>query len=164
MRRSLVLITVAALAMGVADLAYGQAPETLRTPGAEFVELRAGNGRAVIARRGSILVRVGSGRVRVVDLAGGGRPNRICNRRGVRVSPTTVQYRGADLRCRIWSGTSGGPWQAVIIGRQINVAGSARGSLTLDAVDQGPTGTYRIGDSSLRRWPRTARTFTLLHR
>lgn len=162
MRRSLVVTCVAVLAMGAADASYAQAGYTLRTSGAELVELRAGYGRAVIGRRGSVLIRVGTGRIRVVDLPGGLRPNRSCNKRGVRVSRSTIQYRGTDVRCRIWSGASGGPWQAVINGRRINAAGSVRGSLTLDAFDSGPRGTYRIGDGPLRWWPRTARTFTLL--
>lgn len=164
MRRNAVVIVVAALAMWAADASYGQVGYSLRTPGAELIELRGGYGRAVIGRRGSVLIRVGTGRIRVVDLPGGLRPNRSCNKRGLRVSRTTVQYGGTDVRCRIWSGASGGPWQAVINGRRINAAGSVRGSLTLDAFDTGPRGTYRIAGGPLRYWPRTARTFTLLRR
>lgn len=164
MRRSIVVIVVAALAMWAADASYGQADYSLRTPGAELIELRAGYGRAAIGRRGSVLIRVSVGRIRVVDLSGGGRPNRSCNKRGVRVSPSTTQYRGTDVRCRVWSGATGGPWQAVINGRRIFAAGSVRGSLTLDAFDQGPRGTYRIAGGALRYWPRTARTFELWRR
>ena len=162
MRRSLVVTFVAALAMWAADASYGQAGYSLRTPGAELVELRAGYGRAAIGRRGSVLIRVASGRIRVVDLPGGNRPYRSCNKRGVRVSRSTVRYGGTDVRCRIWSGATGGPWQAVINGRRISAAGSVRGSLTLDAYNTGPRGTYRIAGGPLRYWPRTARTFTLL--
>lgn len=162
MRRSLVVTFVAALSMWAADASYAQADYSLRTPGAELVELRAGYGRAVIGRRGSVLIRVASGRIRVVDLPGGNRPNRSCNKRGVRVSRSTVRYGGTDVRCRIWSGATGGPWQAVIKGRRISAAGSVRGSLTLDNFDTGPRGTYRIAGGPLRWWPRTARTFTLL--
>jgi hypothetical protein len=162
MRRCLVVTFVAALAMWAADASYGQADYSLRTPGTELVELSAGYGRAVIGRRGSVLIRVASGRIRVVDLPGGNRPNRSCNKRGVRVSRSTIRYRGTDVRCRIWSGASGGPWQAVINGRRIFAAGSVRGSLTLDNFDTGPRGKYRIGGGTLRWWPRTARTFTLL--
>jgi hypothetical protein len=164
MRRSFVVIFVAALAMWAADASYAQADYSLRTPGAELIELRAGYGRAVIGRRGSVLIRVAVGRIRVVDLLGGGRPNRSCNKRGVRVSRSTTQYRGTDVRCRVWSGASGGPWQAVINGRRIFAAGSVRGSLTLDAFDTGPRGTYRIAGGALRYWPRTARTFELWRR
>lgn len=164
MRRSLVVIVVAALAMWAADASFGQADYSLRTPGAELIELRAGYGRAVIGRRGSVLIRVSVGRIRVVDLPEGGRPNRSCNKRGVRVSLSTTQYRGTDVRCRVWSGASGGPWQTVINGRRIFAAGSVRGSLTLDAFDQGPRGTYRIAGGALRYWPRTARTFELWRR
>lgn len=164
MRRTIVVIFVAALAMWAADASYGQAGYSLRTPGAELIELRTGYGRAVIGRRGSVLIRVSVGRIRVVDLAGGGRPNRSCNKRGVRVSRSTMQYSGSDVRCRVWSGSTGGPWQAVITGRRISAAGSARGSLTLDAYDTGPRGRYRIAGGALRYWPRTARTFELWRR
>ena len=164
MRRSIVLISVAALAMGAADASSAQTGYSLRTPGAELIELRAGNGRAVIGRRGSVLIRVAVGRIRVVDLPTGRRPNRSCNKRGVRVSRSTVQYSGTDVRCRVWSGDRGGPWQAVITGRRIYAGGSARGSLTLDAFNTGPTGTYRIAGSALKRWPRAARTYTLWRR
>ncbi|HET6696551.1 MAG TPA: hypothetical protein VFG85_08595 [Gaiellaceae bacterium] len=164
MRRTIVVIFVAALAMWAADASYGQAGYSLRTPGAELIELRTGYGRAVIGRRGSVLIRVSLGRIRVVDLPGGGRPNRSCNKRGVRVSRSTMQYSGSDVRCRVWSGSTGGPWQAVITGRRISAAGSARGSLTLDAYDTGPRGRYRIAGGALRYWPRTARTFELWRR
>jgi len=158
------VIFVAALAMWAADASYGQADFALRTPGAQLIELRAGYGRAVIGRRGSVLIRVSLGRIRIVDLPGGRRPNRSCNKRGVRVSSSTVQYSGSDVRCRVWSGTTGGPWQAVITGRRISAAGSSRGSLTLDAYNTGPRGQYRIAGGSLRLWPRTARTFELWRR
>jgi len=164
MRRTIVVIFVAALAMWAADASYGQADYSLRTPGAQLIELRTGYGRAVIGRRGSVLIRVSLGRIRVVDLPGGGRPNRSCNKRGVRVSRSTMQYSGSDVRCRVWSGSTGGPWQAVITGRRISAAGSARGSLTLDAYDTGPRGRYRIAGGALRYWPRTARTFELWRR
>jgi len=158
------VIFVAALAMWAADASYGQADYSLRTPGAQLIELRTGYGRAVIGRRGSVLIRVSVGRIRVVDLPGGGRPNRSCNKRGVRVSRSTMQYSGSDVRCRVWSGATGGPWQAIITGRRISAAGSARGSLTLDAYDTGPRGRYRIAGGALRYWPRTARTFELWRR
>jgi hypothetical protein len=164
MRRNVVVIVVAALAMWAADASYGQVGYSLRTPGAEHVELRAGYGRAVLGRRGSVLIRVAVGRIRVVDLPGGRRPNRSCNKRGVRVSRSTMQYRGSDVRCRVWSGTSGGPWQAVINGRRIFASGSVRGSLTLDAFNTGPLGRYRIAGGPSRWWPRTAQTFTLWRR
>ena len=161
MRRILVLVTVAGLAVGAAEAASGAVPVALRTPGAEFVELSGGNGRAVIARRGSLLALVGQGRIRIVDLAGGGRPNLSC--RGIvrRVSATTVESSGRNLRCRVWSGASGGPWQAIMRGRRISASGSVKGSLTLDAVNTGVAGLYRIGVGQWRQWPRRARTFEL---
>lgn len=166
MRRTLVvLIAVAALATWAADAAFAGVPVLLRTPGAEFVQVKHGNGRAVITRRGSVIINlVRRGQVRIVDLPGGGRPNSRCNKAGIRVSPSVVQFRGPALRCHVSSGKTGGAWQAVIRGRGIFASGAVRGSLTLDAVDRGPTGSYCIGDcgdGDFRAWPRRARTYGL---
>jgi hypothetical protein len=163
MRRLLVLVTIAGLATGSAEAASAAVPVLLRTPGAEQVELRDGNGRAVIARRGVLLVTVGSGKLRIVDLPGGERPNlnRRCQDRARRVRPNAVEVTGTNIRCQIWSGQNGGPWQVVIRGRRISASGIVRGSLTLDAVNRGPVGQYRIAGESWKRWPREARTFSL---
>jgi hypothetical protein len=163
MRRILVLVTVAALAIGAAEAAYGAVPVALRTPGAEFVELSGGNGRAVVARRGSIFITIGSGRLRIVDLPGTGTPNLNlpCRQRARRVSATTIEISGRDIGCRIWSGTDGGPWQAIMRGRRISASGTVKGSLTLDAVNAGPAGRYRIAGGDWHQWPRQPRTFAL---
>jgi hypothetical protein len=163
MRRILVLVTVAALAIGAAEAAYGAVPVALRTPGAEFVELSGGNGRAVVARRGSIFITIGSGRLRIVDLPGAGTPNLNppCQRRARRVSATTVEVVGQGIRCRIWSGVDGGPWQAIMRGRQISASGVVRGSLTLDAANAGRAGRYRSAGGDWNQWPRRPRSFEL---
>jgi hypothetical protein len=163
MRRTVVLITVAALATWAGDAAFASIPVLLRTPGAEFVEVRHGNGRAVFARRGSMIMNLQRrGQIRIVDLPGSGHPNVSCNKSGTRVRPSTLQFRGPDLRCRVSSGETGGPWQAVMRGRGIFASGVVRGSLTLDAVDRGPTGSFRIGGAGdWRSWPRNARTYGL---
>jgi len=164
MRRSLVLVGLAALATGGAEAAYAQFPVLPRTSGSELVELQHGNGRAVVAKQGTILVTVRRGRIRVVDLRGGGRPNVRCNKRLRRVSATTVEYVGSDLSCRVWSGENGGPWQVVIRGRGIFASARVRGSVTLDGVDAGPTGRYRIAGGGWKRWPRNPQTYVLLRK
>jgi hypothetical protein len=157
MRRTLLSLVVAAAA-----LAAGGAPAAVTssavTAGGESVQTFNGNGRAVVAKRGSVLSAVRRGRIRVVDLPGGRRPSRSCDRRGRRVSPIAVQYRGRDVRCRVWGA---GPWRVTFRGRGISVSGIVRGSLTLDALDTGRTGKYKIGDRPRRPWPRAARTFRL---
>jgi hypothetical protein len=157
MRRGLLLLVVlATLAAAAADVARGSLVAA-GTPGAETFELRNGRGRAVVTNRGSIIVRIRRwGRIRVVDIPGGRRPNRKCsNGRLVHVSPSTVEYRGRHIVCRVWGI---GPWQVIVRGRRIYASGVARGSLTLDAVNEGPTGTFRIGDSDWKPWPRIATT------
>ena len=163
MRQLLVLCSVAAVALGAAEAALGSVPMLLRTPGAELVELQGGRGRAAVTRRGSLLVHITSGELRVVDLAGGGRPSlsSTCRRRAHRVSPRTVEIRGRNIGCLIASGENGGPWQAIIKGRGIFASGRVSGSLTLDGASAGAVGWYRIGGRSWRRWPRTANTFAL---
>ncbi len=155
MRRILVLFAVAALAAGVAEAAFGSVPVVLRTPGAEWLDLQRGNGRAAVTGRGSLFVTIGRGRLRIVDASGPGRPNYNCSRRPRRVSSRTVELRGSSIGCRIWSG---GRWQAIMTGRRISAGGRVLGSLTLDAVDQGPTGRYRIGGGSWHNWPRSVQT------
>lgn len=154
---------IAGFAIGAAEAASAEVPVLLRTPGAEQLELRGGNGRAVIARRGSLFLTVGSGRVRIVDLPGAGKPNLNppCQRRARRVRPNAVEVTGTNIGCRIWSGENGGPWQVVIRGRRISASGIVKGSLTLDAANTGPTGQYRIAGESWKHWPRQARTFPL---
>lgn len=148
--------------LAAASLAAGSAADaavtTFRTPGAQSFALNNGNGRAVVTKRGALLIRVVRGRIRVVDLPGGTRPSRSCNRRGVRVSGVAVEFRGRDVRCRVFGS---GPWQVIMRGRGINAAGKVRGSLTLDGVDAGARGVYKIGDGAFRRWPRLATTFVL---
>ena len=72
-----------------------------------------------------------------------------------------MEIRGRSIRCFIWSGEDGGPWQAIMRGRGINASGTVKGSLTLDGVDAGPVGRYKIADRQWNRWPRRARTFEL---
>jgi hypothetical protein len=159
MRRFLVLIVVAGLAAGGAEAAFGVVPVKLRTPGAEYVELRGGSGRAVVSRRGSLNVSIGRGRLRIIDLPGGVPPSINCDARWI--SSTTRQVRGRNIRCLIWSGDAMAPWQVVMKGRRINASGRARGSLTLDGRNSGSLGVYRIAGRDWKRWPRRARTFVL---
>lgn len=157
MRRIFVPLLISTVVAAAGSTAHGAVVEHMRTPGAEWVSLDGGRGRAVLTRRGSFLVRM-RGRVRVIDLPGGTRPNRRCNRRGVRTSRVAVEYRGRDLRCRVWGV---GPWQVVMRGSRINVSGVVRGSLTLDAVNSGRTGRFKIGEGPTRPWPRSPKTFVL---
>jgi hypothetical protein len=158
MRRTTFLTLLAAVSLAAGGAADA-ATTTFRTPGAQWVELRFGNGRAVFARKGVVNINVSRGRVRVVDLPGGTRPTRTCNRRGVRVSAFALEYRGRNVRCLV---SGPGPWQVVVTGRGIYASGRVRGSLTLDGVDVGSPGIYKIGSRDFRRWPRAPRTFVLL--
>ncbi len=163
MRRILVLAMVAVLAASAAEAALARVPVPARTAGAQFLELERGNGRAAIAKRGTVLVTVRAGRIRIVDLPGGGRPRPNCNKRPRRIRPSAVEVRGPNARCLV-SSARGGPWQVIVEGRGIFASGRARGSLTLDGANTGYRGRFRIGDGSWRRWPIRAHTYGLLRR
>jgi hypothetical protein len=154
MLRHLFLLLVSLfLALCAAAAARGSELGLMRTVGAEKVELLNGVGYASIARRGTLLARVGLGRIVVADLPGGAAPTVRCDRRGIRVSATTRSYRGAGVSCRI----SGGPWRTSLRGRNIDVSGVVRGNLALD----GGSGWFRIDEGAWRRWPQVLRRYML---
>ena len=78
---------------------------------------------------------------------------------------STVKYSttstGASITLYVSSQNGDAPWHVRIRGRGINVSGVARGSLTLDGANTGPTGTYSIGGRAKKPWPRDSRTFSL---
>ena len=161
MWRLSLLTLIVALAVTLAQPASAADPAA-RTPGAESFQLWSGHGRAVVLRKrgGSAILIVRRGRIRVIDLPGGaGELRTRCNRTGERVSPAAVEYRGPDVRCLVYGAT---PWQAIARGHGISGSGVVRGSLTLDAFDEGPAGRFQIADRPVRRWPRAARTYSLL--
>ena len=155
MRRFILLVLGGALALAAVPATQGAAETALRTPGAVGVSLRDGIGSAAISRRGSLLVRVGRGRIWVTDLPGGTKPNVSCDRSGTRVSSSTVRYRGYGVSCRVF----GGPWRVRMRGRNIDADGVVLGYLTLDR--EGAKGWYSIEDSAYRLWPLTRTRFRL---
>jgi hypothetical protein len=161
MWRLALLVLIPALAVTLAPTAFA-ADVAARTPGAQSFQVWNGHGRAVISRRGAVFVNLGSGRVRVIDLPDGKAPWHRCNSEGRRVSGTTIEYRGRDVRCRVSSLGEARPWQLVIRGHGIFASGVVRGSLTLDAFDEGPAGRFQIADRPVRRWPRVVRTYPLV--
>jgi hypothetical protein len=155
MRPLLLLVLGGALLLAAVPAAQTSATTALRTPGAVGVSLRDGVGFASISRRGSLLMRVGYGRIWVTDLAGGSAPNVSCDRRGRRVSDNTVVYRGSGVSCRVF----GGPWRVRMRGRNIDADGVVVGYLTLDR--EGERGRYSIDGSRYRLWPASRTTYRL---
>ena len=156
MRRFLLLVLGGALALAAAPATQGSSETALRTPGAAGVSLRDGIGSAAISDRGSLLARVGRGRIWITDLPGGTKPSVSCDRGGTRVSSSTVLYRGYGVSCRVF----GGPWRVRMRGRNIDADGVVRGYLTLDR--EGAKGWYSIENSPYRLWPLVPTRFTLL--
>ena len=150
MRRLILLLCGGALALAVVAAAAAteaSGPTAQRTLDAVGVSLRDGVGFAAVSRRGSLLVRLGRGRIWVTDLPGGSAPSVGCDRGGRRVSRSTVLYRGPGVSCRVF----GGPWRVRIRGRNIDADGVVRGYLTLDR--EGALGRYSIEGSGYRLWP-----------
>jgi hypothetical protein len=153
MRRLLLLVLSGVFALVAIPAAHSATAAAFRTAGAESLSLLDGRGEATVSRRGSLLMRVGQGRIRVTDLPGGKPPNVSCDRAGTRVSSSTVVYRGAGVSCRVF----GGPWRVGMRGRNIDASGVVRGYLTL----AGTRGRYSIGGAAYRRWPTTTTRFKL---
>jgi hypothetical protein len=155
MRRLFLLVCAGVLALAAASATQGSGPTASRTPDAVGLSLRDGIGFASIKRRGSLLVRVGRGRIAVTDLPGGDTPSVSCDRRGARVNSSKVVYRGRGVSCRVF----GGPWRVAIRGRNIDADGVVAGYLTLDR--EGALGLYSIDGSRYRLWPAARTRFTL---
>jgi hypothetical protein len=155
MRRLILLFCGGAFALAVAAATDASGPTAQRTPDAVGVSLRDGVGYAAVSGRGSLLVRLGRGRIWVTDLPGGSAPSVNCDRGGRRVSRSTVLYRGRGVSCRVF----GGPWRMRMRGRNIDADGVVRGYLTLDR--EGAYGRYAIDGSGYRLWPASRTKFRL---
>jgi hypothetical protein len=118
------------------------------------LEFKGGAGVAKVRFRGNFLGHVAQGRVIAtsnVILSG-------CEFRR-RLADGRVLCRGTELGFRTLSSTR---WRLTLSGRGISAGGFVRGCMTLDAVDMGPTGSFRKGASSAwRPWPRTATAYRL---
>jgi hypothetical protein len=150
--RRLVLIPILVLAVVPAGRA-----QTLRTPaGTDGVQLVNGRGFATfVSRQGAILGSVGRGRVTIQDFADGERTSvKVfgCERRRRPAAGTRVCI-GRHLRFVVRFGA----WRVTMRGRDIDASAVVEGRLTL----RGTAGTYSIGGSDPRRWPRSVERFEL---
>lgn len=155
MRPLFLLVLGVGLALAGSSATDASGPIAQRTPGAVGVSLRDGVGYAAVSRRGSLLVRIGRGRIAITDLPDGPPPSVTCDRSGRRVSNSTVVYRGRGVSCRVF----GGLWRVRIRGRNIDADGVVRGYLTLDR--EGARGRFAIDDSAYRSWPTSRTRFRL---
>jgi hypothetical protein len=75
-----------------------------------------------------------------------------------------IEYRGPNSMHESMSFRTPGDfaWRLRLFGRGIDATGFVRGCMTLDGVDVGATGSFKIGQAGTTRpWPRTARTYKL---
>jgi hypothetical protein len=144
----LIAILIALVAVPTGDAVVA------RTPGARYVQLLDGRGVARVRYTGNFFGRIGRGRIvatRSVVVNG-------CESRR-RLSSTLIECRGRDVTFHAAAGTT---WRLQLRGRRINASGFVHGCMTLNGVDAGDPGRFRIGQyATLRRWPRTATAYTL---
>jgi hypothetical protein len=161
MRRLLSIGTLTLAGLVAVPGALGAQAVAARTPGSVQLSLQAGRGLAVIQLRGALLGRIRAGRIvatRNVAVR--------CWKYRTKLASGLIRYRGrgedcASITLYVSSQNGDVPWHVRIRGRGINVSGVARGSLTLDGANTGPTGTYSIGGRAKKPWPRDSRTFSL---
>ena len=154
MRRLLFIGTLTLAGLAAVPGALGAQSVAARTPGSVQLSLQNGRGLAVIQ-----LGRIRAGRIvatRNVVVR--------CWKYRTELASGLVRYRGRGEDCAsitLYVSSQNGTWRVRIRGRGINVSGVARGSLTLDGANTGPTGTYSIGGRAKKPWPRGSRTFSL---
>jgi hypothetical protein len=152
MRRLFIILIVLVLSVVAARTSSAVIRE--RTPGTAAIELRAGAGTAKIRFRGTLIGYVARGKIVATNnVTVTGQESRR------RISPSLVAYRGSELRFKVFN--TNGQWRLRLNGRGISASGFVRGCMTLNGVDSGPTGWYRIESSDFRRWPRQATTYKL---
>jgi hypothetical protein len=154
MRRVLfILLLVCCLAVPTAGATLA------RTSGSVYVQFMHGAGAAKVRYRGNFLGRVGRGRIVATrNVIVGGYASRRTLDSGL------IEYRGPDSAHASMSFRTPGDvaWRLRLFGHGIDATGFVRGCMTLDAVNVGPTGSFKIGQSGTTRpWPRAARTYRL---
>jgi hypothetical protein len=143
------------LAIGVAvfSVPAGSAAAVERTTGSVYVQFVDGAGTAKVRYRGNFLGRVGRGRIvasRNVHLGG-------CESRRS-LADGLKACRGTSLTFRT---PSDARWRLRLHGRRIDSTGFVRGCMLLNGVNSGDPGEFRIGETSLRSWPRAATRYRL---
>jgi hypothetical protein len=164
-RRLILPLTLAALALAASAPALPASLTSARVRGSEGLELSAGRGYAVLADRGAALGNVRRGWIRVTNIPGGGSPSgwvRGCETRSGRLSGR-LYCAGTGLR--FW--VKDGPWRIRIKGRGINVSAVMRGRVGLDRAGcsrrmfRNEKCTFKIGGGRERRWPATLKFFAV---
>lgn len=155
MRRFLFLSLVVLLAVPAAG-----ATITPRTPGSVYLQFQKGAGVAKVRYKGNFLGRIARGRIvatRNVTVSG------YATRR-VLLSGL-IEYRGPNSQSTFMGFRTPQPparWRLRLFGRGIYASGFVGGCMTLNGVDAGPTGLYKIGqDGVFHAWPRAATAYRL---
>jgi hypothetical protein len=160
--RRLIGFTVLVIALAVPAAAF--ALVTLGDDGS--LSVKAGVGRATLSPfNGSILGRVGTGKVIIVDqsLAGNGSPDVWgCDNLHPTVTDRVTVCSGASLRFRVIDGR----YKVVVRGSGINLSVVGRGTVTLDGSGDDPgvlsDGLYALNDGSYKSLPNFEKSLPLV--
>jgi hypothetical protein len=164
-RRLILPLTLAALAVAASASALPSSSTSARVRGGEGLHLSSGRGYAVFGDRGVAFGNVRRGWIRIINVPGGGSPSgyvRGCESRAGRLSG---RLYCAGSRLRFW--VEDGPWRVRIKGRGINVSAVIRGRVGLDRTAcsrrmfRHGKCTFEIGNGPARRWPARLRFFAL---
>jgi hypothetical protein len=152
MRRLLLIVPLVGL------LVVPAADATLaRTQGSVYLQFASGAGLAKVRYKGNFFGSVRRGRIvatRNVIVSG------YASRRTL--ASGLIEYRGPNshsLRMGFHTPAPPAQWRLRLNGVGINASGFVRGCMTLDGVDVGDPGKFRVGENGvLRPWPRSAWT------
>jgi hypothetical protein len=154
MRRVLfILLLVSCLAVPAASATVA------RTTGSVYVQFMDGAGAAKVRYRGNFFGRVERGRIvatRNVHVSGYHSKKTLAS--------SLIEYRGPDRFHEAMGFRTPGdvPWRLRLFGHGIDATGFVRGCMTLNGVDVGDTGSFKIGQAGTARpWPRAARNHRL---
>ncbi len=145
MRRPVILLSCAALALPVATFAA-------TSSGEGTLSIEDGRGKVTIEARGGFIGRIAAGTLTIHDLTpedpnepivfGDDRPVRF-------VGETGIQYGGAGLRFRL----AGGRYKIVVNGRGIDLSAVGKGAGTIRSDGQAGPGVYSLDGADCRRTP-----------
>jgi hypothetical protein len=131
-----------------------------RTPGSVYLQFREGAGVAKVRFKGNFFGRIARGRIvttRNVTVSG------YSTRRVL--ASGLIEYRGPNSQSTFMGFRTPQPparWRLRLFGRGIYASGFVGGCMTLNGVDTGPTGLFKIGqDSVFRAWPRATTAYRL---
>jgi hypothetical protein len=148
-RRTLILLACAALAVPAAALAASQLGEGT-------LSVEDGRGKVSLEARGGVIGRVAAGTVTIYDLTPTDANDPVVfgdDRSPKFVGDIGIQYGGLGMRFRI----SGGRWRIVVQGRGIDLSAVGKGSGKIQSDGEAGPGIYSLDGADCRRTPESCK-------